>query len=368
MSQFPCIGIIGPRQVGKTTLAKMLVEGRNNALYLDLESDLDIAKLTDPGLFLRRNADKLIILDEIQLMPALFPLLRAIIDEDRRPGRFILLGSASPHLIRSSAESLAGRIAYLELTSFMLSELDKDSMEKLWLQGGFPEAFFLEKNESLDWRKQFLQTYILRDLPLLGLETDWRTLSTFLKMAAGQIGQIWNANTYAKSLGISGPTVKKYLDFLEGAFLLDVLPPYFRNIKKRLVKSPKLYYKDIGLAHSQLNIIDIDGMMANVLLGHSWENFVIQQVKNTLGDKYGYYFYRTHEGTEADLVLTLNEQPHITIEIKYSNAPQLSKGFIIATEDLSTRFNFIITPSSDRFPVRENIDVINLWDFLQLEI
>jgi len=362
--QFPVIGIIGPRQVGKTTLVKKLI--KTPSIYLDLESDLDLAKLSDPGLFLRSNADKCIILDEVQRMQELFPLLRAIIDEDRRPGRFILLGSASPALLRSSSESLAGRIGYFELTSFCLQEVGFDHLIELWVRGGFPESFLARSDKaSLDWRNQFILSYIERELPLLGLDIDRKTLSNFLRMLANGCSQLWNATSYGKSLGLTSPTVKKYLDFLENAFLIEVLQPFHTNLKKRLVKTPKVYFKDTGILHALLNIQDYNGLQGNLAIGASWENFVIEQIKNSIDGNFEFAFYRTHEGTEADLVILEGGKPIALLEIKYTNAPKLSKGFFIAIEDLKTDKNFVITPSSDTYPVHEKIRVMSLGGFLK---
>ncbi|MEQ9426118.1 MAG: ATP-binding protein [Cyclobacteriaceae bacterium] len=365
LQQFPAVGIIGSRQCGKTTLAKNLLS--DDSIYLDLESDLDLAKLFDPGLFLRTNKDKRIIIDEVQRMPELFPLLRSLIDDDRRSGRFILLGSASPTLLRSSSESLAGRIAYHELTTFDLDEVGFDKQEQLWLRGGYPRSFLARSDvESLEWRRQFIRTFIERDLPNLGLITDTRTITQFVRMLTGSVGQIWNASTFAKSLGVTSPTIKKYLTFLEHSFLIDVLEPFHINIKKRLVKSPKIYFKDVGILHALINIQKKDGLINDLIVGNSWENFALMQVKNSLiNSNLDFAFYRTHEGTEADLVLIDGNKPIAVVEIKYTNAPKLSKGLMNAIDDLKTDQNFIITPGSDTYPVHEKIQVMSISNFLK---
>ncbi len=366
LSKYPVTGVIGPRQVGKTTLVKQLTLTRK-AVYIDLESDQDQVKLTDPGLFFRSNADKCIILDEIQNRQDLFALIRSIIDEDRRPGRFVLLGSASPTLMRKSADSLAGRIAYEEISSFGLTELGAKSQEQLWIRGGFPNAYLADDlRDSLDWRQQFVKTYIDRDLPALGLDTNSRTLNNFLRMLASSVGQLWNASTFSKSLGVTAPTVRKYLNFLEQAFLVTVLEPYHVNIKKRLVKTPKVFFNDTGVLHALLNLEDLKALSGNVVVGSSWENFVVRQLIQSLGDQYEYCFYRTHEGAEIDLLLLENNQPVISVEIKYSNAPKLTKGYLNAIEDVDTVRNFVVTPSSDHFPVHSKVEVINLWDLINL--
>lgn len=366
LSKYPVTGVIGPRQVGKTTLVKQLTLTRK-AIYIDLESDQDLVKLTDPGLFFRSNADHCIILDEIQNRQDLFALIRSIIDEDRRPGRFVLLGSASPTLMRKSADSLAGRIAYEEISSFGLVELGAKSQEQLWIRGGFPNAYLAgSSSDSLDWRRQFIKTYIDRDLPALGLDTNPRILNNFLRMLASSVGQLWNASTFSKALGVTAPTVRKYLDFLEQAFLVTVLEPYHVNIKKRLVKTPKVFFNDTGLLHALLNLEDLKTLSGNLIIGSSWENFAIRQLIQSLGNQYEYYFYRTHEGAEIDLLLLENNQPAISVEIKYSNAPKLTKGYLNAIEDVGTARNFLVTPSSDRFPVHPKVEVINLWDLVNL--
>lgn len=363
MEQFPVVSIIGPRQVGKTTLAKSKAGAQT--LYIDLESDIGMAQMTNPGLMLRSNKEKLIILDEVQLMPALFPLIRSIIDEDRRAGRMILLSSAAPSLIRKTAESLAGRIAYMELPSLLTSEVDKH--EQLWVRGGFPESFLAKSDQrSYEWRNQLLGTYIQRDLPLLGLNANPRLLNNFLRMLAHSNGQLWNASLIAKSLGITSPTVKRYLEYLEGAFLIDVIEPYHTNAKKRITKSPKTYFKDTGLLHKLLNIKSFEELFGHPGFGSSWENFVIQQVKGQLGDRYDFHFYRTHDGTELDLILTQGNRPIATMEIKYLPAPKITKSLKLAVADIGAEQNFIVCSGQERFPVHPQIEVIGLEEVIEV--
>lgn len=362
LKQFPAVGIIGPRQVGKTTLAKLISD--NNTVYLDLESDVGLSKLTDPGFFLRANADKTIILDEVQNLPELFPLLRAIIDEDNRPGRFVLLGSAAPSLIRNSSESLAGRIGYFELTSFLLKEVD--NQEDLWLKGGFPKSYLDDTKKSMVWRNQFLDTYIQRDLPNLGLNASPRLLSNFLRMLAHSTGNLWNASAFSRSLGITSPTAKSYLEFLEGAFLIDVLEPYHTNVKKRITKSPKTYFKDTGVLHSLLKLSSLDDLHGHPVIGNSWENFVIQQIKGHLRDRYEYFFYRTQDGSEMDLILAEGNIPKYALEIKLTSAPKTSKGLLNAVQDIHASFNYIITTGTDRYPIHESVEVIGLAEFIEI--
>ena len=364
LTQFPVVGIVGARQVGKTTLSKSL-PGKDS-IYLDLESDLDIGLLAQPGLFLRENSNKRIIIDEVQRMPELFPLLRSVIDEDRRPGRFILLGSASPELLRKSSESLAGRIAYIELSGLNLLEVDPTSILKLWSRGGFPDSYLAANDaKSYLWRKQLTKAYIERDLPLLGLDANKQVLTRLLFMLAGTVGQLFNASAIAKSLGITAPTVRKYVDFLENAFLIEQLHPYHINIKKRLVKSPKIYFNDTGLLHSLLNIESYNSLVGNIVVGYSWENFAIRQIKSIIKDKYDSHFYRTQDGTEADLVLTQADQPVFMLEFKFSNAPKPTRGTYHAMADLGTPKNFIITPETRRYTIAENLEVISLTEFIE---
>jgi uncharacterized protein len=366
LKSFPVVGIIGPRQVGKTTLVKELLN-KKDIIYLDLESDEDQAKLSSPSLFLKQFANKCVVLDEIQIRQDLFPILRSLIDEDRRPGRFVLLGSASPVLLRKSADSLAGRIAYFELLPFSLEEIGNALQKELWIKGGFPDSFLASSfAKSLNWRKQFIRAYVERDLPLLGLNTNQIVFRNFLRMLANQTCQIWNSSAISLALGVSAPTIRNHISFLEGALLIRILEPFHVNIKKRIVKSPKILFKDTGLLHGILDFETHNDLLGNPLIGHSWENFVINQILSQTENLFDPYFFATHQGSEVDLVLVKSGKPEISIEIKYTNAPRLSKGFLFAIETLRTNQNFIITPSSDRFPIHEKVEVINLQAFSDL--
>ncbi|HMQ63873.1 MAG TPA: ATP-binding protein [Flavilitoribacter sp.] len=368
VSFFPAVGLIGARQVGKTTLVKAL--GKEFA-YLDLEDERDRAKLyADPFFYFNENRNRCVILDEVQQMPEIFRLLRGIIDEDRRPGRFILLGSASPELLRQSSESLAGRIAYLELTPFNLLEIEQDyDWKRLWLQGGFPNSFLAPSDKlSFEWRRNFIRSYIERDLPSLGLRADPVLVRRFWQMLNGENGGIWLAEKYARSLGVSGHTVKSYLSFLENAFLVFTLQPWFANVSKRVIKSPKVFQFDSGLLHFWLDLQSIDDLLGSVHLGNSWEAFVIAQIKGIAGDQLNYYFYRTYQGAECDLVLARGNKPLTGIEIKFSSAPVPAKGFYIATEDLGTNENFIIVPETEDYSLRSNLKVVGLLSFLKYHL
>lgn len=360
---FPATGIIGPRQVGKTTLARQMA-GLGDFLYLDLESQSDRDKLEDPVYFLSQFSERCVILDEIQFMPQLFSALRGIIDENRRPGRFIILGSASPHIIRNSADTLAGRIGYLELTPFTLTEVENE--QQLWLRGGFPLSYLANSDRaSVTWRRNFVQTYIQRDLGLLGLNTDMVVMDRFWRMIASAQGNQLSAENFARSLDVSRPTIMRYLDFLEGAFMLRVLRPWFRNINKRLVKSPKIYIRDSGLLHSLLGLNDHAGLINHVHVGASWEGFVVEQIINGADKELQPWYYRTQHGAECDLLLERNGKIVAAIEIKHGTNPKASKGFYISMEDTGAERGFIIGTGNEVFKTKDNITVCNLTSFIR---
>ena len=371
MQNFPVVAIIGPRQVGKTTLAKLIAKSFNKeSIYIDLENPQDLAKLQDPVLYFEANQDKCIILDEVQRNPDLFPVLRSMIDLNRVPGRFILLGSASPTLIRDSSESLAGRIAYLELTPFNLTEIadtTSNKTNKLWLQGGFPDAFLLDDHELItDWHYNYIKTYIERDLPNLGLKVSGPILMKLLQMLSHVHGDMMNYSGLSKSIGLDINTIKRYINFFEEAFLIKQLQPFHANIKKRLVKAPKVYIRDSGILHYLQNISDTEDLFGNPLLGNSWEGFAIEQITQLLPQKYQTYYYRTQDGTECDLVIIKSQKPIISIEIKFTSAPKITRGMTISFNDLGSENNYIITPNSDDYLIRENVRVCSLLDFLTM--
>ena len=340
---FPVVGIIGPRQVGKTTLVKELIDHIDKeCIYLDLELPEDFSKLSDPQIYLEQHEDKCVILDEIQRLPNIFATLRALIDRKRDPGRFVILGSASPDLLKQSAESLAGRIAFTELSPLNLTEIiDNYDMFDHWFKGGFPEAFLSRRNGIFTtWMRNFVQTYLERDLRLLGLSADSILMRRLWTMIAHYHGGIWNASAFAKSLGISVPTVNRYINFLDAAFIVRQLEPYFFNIKKRLVKSPKIYIRDSGILHYLAGINDLETLHGHTLIGNSWEGYAIEQIHQMLPHEIKVYYYRTHHGAESDLVLVKGLKPKACIEIKYTSQPKLSKGFQIAAEDLKTEINY----------------------------
>jgi uncharacterized protein len=362
LALFPVTGIIGPRQVGKTTLAK-LVSKDSHSLYIDLENPTERAQLNDPIFFLSQFEDRCVILDEIQFMPALFTSLRSLVDTKRKPGRFIVLGSATPEIIQNSAETLAGRIGYISLSPFLLREVNE--IEKLWLRGGFPLSYLsATDNTSAIWRQQFIITYIQRDLGMLGLQTDVQTIDVFWRMLANAQGNLLNAESFARALGTSRTTVMKYLHFLDGAFMIRLLRAWFSNINKRLVKSPKVYVRDSGLLHSLLGLHAEESLLTNVHVGASWEGFVIEQIINALPFDIQAWFYRTQQGAECDLLLERNGNIIAAIEIKRSAHPTISKGFRISMEDTGAKAGYIIGNGKETFKVAPAIFITNIADFL----
>jgi predicted AAA+ superfamily ATPase len=365
LSIFPAVGLVGPRQVGKTTLVKSLVLEKE-MLYLDLEKASDRAKLVDAELFLKSHANKTVILDEIQLMPSLFGELRSLIDEQREPGRFILLGSASPDLTRSSADSLAGRVGYLELTPFFLAEIEESEDEKSWIRGGFPSSFLAKtERESKIWRQNFIKTYLERDLAQIGLNTDPRLVERFWMMLANAQGGIWNGETFARALGITRPTVNNYLKYLEGSFMVRILQPFHPNIKKRLVKSPKVFIRDSGLLHTLAGVDSMLALQNQVLIGASWEGFVIEQIADAFAADYEYYYYRTHQGAECDLLLVKNGVVKTAIEIKNTLSPKITKGLQISMEDTGAESGVVICRVEHGFALSNSVKAMSLREFLR---
>jgi len=365
---FPVVGIIGPRQSGKTTIAKYIITKLNKAaIYLDIENPKDENKLSDPVLFFENNQDKCIILDEIQHRPDLFPILRAMIDLNRVPARFIILGSASPELINKSSESLAGRIAYKEL--FPLNFMEVNSIYSIythWFKGGFPDSLqTTDNNIHTQWCQNFVRTYIERDLPLLGLNLPSKTIFNLWTMLSSMNGNVINKSNLTKSLEINAVTLNKYLSFMEHSFLITQLQSWEANVKKRLVKSSKIYIRDSGILHYLSNIFSIEDLLQHHSVGSSWEGYVIEQIIQLLPTYLQPYFYRTHDGSECDLVIVKSGKPMAAIEIKYTSTPKITKSITISIQDLQTKLNFIITPASDDYLIKENIRVCSLNTFLE---
>lgn len=367
---FPVLGIVGPRQVGKTTLAKEFAKYfEKETIYLDLENPRDLAKLSDPVFFFEANEDKCIILDEIQVRQDLFPIMRSMIDGNKVPARFILLGSASPILMGDSKETLAGRIHYEELTPLLWLEVSETiALQTLWLRGGYPDALLpASEKMSKHWRMSFISTYMQRDLPLLGLNGTPQQLYLLWQMICHFHGQLLNYESISRSLGITGPTVRHYIDFMENAFMIRLLRPYHYNTKKRLVKSPKIYIRDAGLLHTTLRLDTYNDLLGHPVVGASWEGFVIDQIISTLKEAdFDYFFYRTHQGSEIDLVICKAMRPRIAVEIKFSSAPKISKGMILAMEDIGIKKGYVITPDSDTYKHSDEITICSLAHFLDI--
>ncbi len=360
------VALIGPRQAGKTTLARAIGDGRPS-VYLDLEAERDRARLADPDDFLKRHADELVILDEIHRMPALFEELRGIIDEGRRAGkrtgRFLMLGSAAIDLLRQSSESLAGRIEFVELAPLTAIECADDSgVTSLWLRGGFPDSLLAASDsDSLAIRLSFIRTYLERDVPMFGPRIPAETLERFWKMLAHVQGSLLNASRLASSMAISAPTVTSYLGLLVDLLLVRRLPPYHVNVGKRLVKSPKTYIRDSGLTHALLGIQTLDDLLGHPVAGPSWEGFVIESLLTVAPNGTRASFYRTSAGAEIDLILEMGAR-HGTwaIEIKRTRAPRIEKGFRIALDDIKPSRALIVHGGEDGFPIGSGIEAVSV--------
>jgi len=368
IDNFPAVAIIGPRQVGKTTLARLVADGRPS-IYLDFESAADRAKLSDPEYYLRQHSDKLIILDEIHKVPELFSSLRGIIDENRRKGRrsgqFLILGSAAIDLLQQSGESLAGRITYMELFPLSLSETDKGDLERLWLRGGYPDSF-LSKNDRLSnvWRASFIRTYLERDIPEFGPRIPAERLRRFWTMLAHVHGGLLNSANLSRSLTVDRKTITNYLDLLSDLLLVRRLQPWHQNVGKRLVKSPKVYIRDSGILHSLLHIPDFENLLGNPKLGDSWEGFVIENILANVPPETESYFYRTAAGAEIDLVLCFANQ-RWAIEIKRTTAPKLTKGFHLACTDIKPTKKWVVYGGTETYPMKDDITALPLSGMLE---
>jgi predicted AAA+ superfamily ATPase len=368
----PSVALIGPRQVGKTTIALNISE-TTASIYLDLESRADLQKVQDIEAFHRENSDKLIVLDEVQRLPEIFASLRGIIDMERRKGnragQFLFLGSASIDLLQQSSESLAGRIAYLELQPVDALEYADTSLDKLntlWVRGGFPESLLSASDQnSLNWRHDFIKTYLERDIPQLGPRIPAETLERFWTMLAHNQGSVLNASHLARNLDVSGVTIGRYLDLMTDLLLVRRLKPWTANMGKRLIKSPKIYVRDSGITHALLNIPDYNSLLGHPVVGGSWEGFVIENIMAVTPSRVQPYYYGTPRGAEIDLVLEFPGGTKWAIEIKRNSAPSISKGFYIGCEDIKPDKRFVVYSGSDTFPMGEDITAISLPNLMQ---
>ncbi|RWI85014.1 MAG: ATP-binding protein [Mesorhizobium sp.] len=355
------VALIGPRQVGKTTLA-LEIGDETGALYLDLESREGRNKLADPVLFLKAYEDRLVILDEIHRVPELFQELRGLIDQGRRrgrrTGRFLLLGSASMDLLRQSGESLAGRIEYVEMTPLDVLEVGAADTERLWLRGGFPDSFLAASDaDSLAFRLSFIRTYLERDVPQFGPRIPAQTLERLWTMLAHNQADLLNASRLASGLSVSAPTVTSYVDLLVDLLLVRRLPPFHANTGKRLVKSPKIYVRDSGIVHALLGIEDLNRLSGHPVVGASWESYVIENLLSVAPARTVASFYRTAAGAEIDLLLAIPGKRPWAIEIKRNLAPKVDKGFHLACEDVNPARRFIVYPGAESFPLKDGVEV-----------
>jgi predicted AAA+ superfamily ATPase len=364
LQQTPAVVIVGPRQVGKTTLSWEIAEQRNS-VYLDLEAEPDRARLAEPQLYFADHADELVVLDEIQRAPGIFEALRGTIDQARREGkgngRFLLLGSAALELLVQSGETLAGRVAFVELAPFDVIEVGTERCDDLWVRGGFPPSFLAGgSKESLRWRTDFIRTYLERDIPQLGPRVPAETLRRLWTMLAHNQGGLLNAAHLARGLGVTGATVGHYLDLMVDLLLVRRLPPLLTNVGKRLVRSPKVYVRDSGLVHALLGLADKEAILGHPVAGASWEGLALENAIGAAGDRAEPSFYRTSGGAEIDLVLSWRDGREWAIEVKRSAAPKLERGMRSALDDLQPERSFVVYPGSERYRLAAETEAIGL--------
>ena len=359
----PVTALLGPRQCGKTTLALIIAEQEPSMIF-DLENPVDIQRLSAPMQALK-DLSGLVIIDEVQRKPELFELLRVLVDRPSQNTKFLLLGSASPHLVRSVSESLAGRIGFVDLGGFQLWEVGEQHRDQLWTRGGLPRAFLADsESDSIQWRESFIRTFLERDIPQLGITIAAETLRRFWTMVAHYHGQVWNAAEFARALGTAENTARRYLDILSGAYMVRVLPPWFENLKKRQVKSPKIYIRDSGLFHSLLQIITLADLQGHPKIGASWEGFALEHVIHVFRTRNA-YFWATHAGAELDLMLTIAGKRH-GFEFKYTDAPGRNRSMHIAIEDLGLEHLWVIYPGDQKYALDDSITAIPLQEIFQL--
>ena len=353
----PTAVLLGPRQCGKTTLARVIAE-REPCTYFDLENPVDIRRLSAP-MSAMEGLSGLVVIDEVQRRPDLFELLRVLVDRPLNTARFLVLGSASPHLVKGASESLAGRIGFIDLSGFDLREVGMDNRVPLWIRGGFPRSFLApDDTASIAWREDFVRTFLERDIPQLGITIPAETIRRFWTMVAHYHGRIWNAAQFARSLGTSENTARRYLDILAGAYMVRILPPWFENIRKRQVKAPKTYIRDSGIFHALLQLYTFEDLQGHPQLGASWEGFALEHVIGALETRNA-YFWATHAGAELDLFVMVKGKRY-GFEFKYADAPGRSRSMHIAIQDLGLEHLWVIYPGHQEYTLDNKISVIPL--------
>jgi predicted AAA+ superfamily ATPase len=367
---FPAVALLGARQVGKTTLAlNVTAEFSKPTLYLDLERHSDVAKISDPEYFLLQHLDKLVILDEVQRIPSILPALRSLIDQRKRSGdrfgQYLLLGLSSKVLLQKTSDSLAGRICYLDIGGLNVLEIGSSNLNQLWVRGGFPDSYLASSDkQSFTWRENIIRTYLERELPILGYNISAATMGRFLGMLAHTQGELFNATRIAASLGVSTPTVLRYLDILVDLFLVRVLRPWHHNQGKRLIKTPKVYIRDSGLLHCLLHIKNLGEVLMHPVAGGSWEGFVLENIMSIIGNRSQLWFYRTSAGAEMDVVIEHGSK-RIGIEIKRSLTPSLTKGGHHSQEDLNLDLTYIVYPGNDTYFINDKTCVTSIIDLIK---
>jgi hypothetical protein len=359
----PVTALLGPRQCGKTTLALFIAEQEPSTIF-DMENPIDIQRLSAPMQALK-DLSGLVIIDEVQRKPELFELLRVLVDRSGRNARFLLLGSASPHLVKGVSESLAGRIGFVDLAGFQLWEVGMQHLDRLWIRGGLPKSFLADsESDSTQWREGFIRTFLERDIPQFGITIAAETLRRFWTMVAHYHGQVWNAAEFARALGTAENTARRYLDILTGAYMVRVLPPWFENLKKRQVKAPKIYIRDSGLFHSLLQVSTLADLRGHPKIGASWEGFALEHIIRVFRTRDA-YFWATHAGAELDLMVTIAGKRH-GFEFKYTDAPGRKRSMHIAIEDLGLEHLWVIYPGDQKYALDSKITAIPLEEILQL--
>jgi predicted AAA+ superfamily ATPase len=363
LSVSPVVALLGPRQSGKTTISRLIAENHQATIF-DLENPVDYQQLSAAPLITLQSLKGLVIIDEVQQIPELTGILRVLADRSNAPAKFLILGSASPVMMKNASESLAGRVSFIDMSGFNLEEIGAEHLQMLWTRGGFPRSFLSDdERSSFQWRQDFIRTFLERDIPQMGISIPAVSLRRFWTMLAHYHGNIWNGSEFARSIGTTEPTARRYLDILSDAFVVNQLQPWHENLKKRQIKSPKIYIRDTGLLHALL-FLEEDAILQHPKLGFSWEGFIIEQLMSKLGIPC--YFWATHAGGEIDL-LTIQNGRKIGFEIKYNDAPKVTKSMLLAIDDLSLEQIYIIYPGEKDYVLHGKIQVIaarNIWSLV----